>query len=205
MPVSRYTRPFTKALRKFTQPLVDPIRQRINSSNIQRAVPLRTEDRDKKRRRGHVLVDLLYESCPRERVVVAEIGVRGGETSHHLLKYCPQIERLYGVDLVRPDPARCPVMREDRFHFIEGDSKLVASRFEDETFDLVFIDADHSEGAVRLDIAAWQPKVKVGGVIGGHDYGGKNHTGVALAVDDIYATHHHPVVIDANKVWWTIR
>lgn len=42
--------------------------------------------------------------------------------------------------------------------------------FDDETFDFIYIDADHSYEAVRDDIAAWWPKVKQKGILGGHDY-----------------------------------
>jgi hypothetical protein len=34
----------------------------------------------------------------------------------------------------------------------------------------VYIDGLHDYGSVKQDIAAWWPKVKVGGFIGGHDY-----------------------------------
>jgi hypothetical protein len=37
--------------------------------------------------------------------------------------------------------------------------------------DRVYIDGDHTEAAVRADIAAWLPLVKPGGVIAGHDFG----------------------------------
>lgn len=36
-------------------------------------------------------------------------------------------------------------------------------------FDLIFIDADHSEEAVRQDIALWWPRVKRGGLMVFHD------------------------------------
>jgi predicted O-methyltransferase YrrM len=53
----------------------------------------------------------------------------------------------------------------------------------DQSLDMVFIDADHSEAAVREDIEGWLPKVKPGGIIAGHDYGQPDIPGVALAVD----------------------
>ncbi len=48
--------------------------------------------------------------------------------------------------------------------------------------DAVFIDADHSEAAVRADIEAWLPIVKPGGILAGHDY---DEEGVRAAVDTI--------------------
>lgn len=52
----------------------------------------------------------------------------------------------------------------------KGLSVEVAKEFEDGSLDLIYIDGDHSEAAVRLDFASWIPKVKPGGVISGHDY-----------------------------------
>ena len=40
----------------------------------------------------------------------------------------------------------------------------------DGSLDFVYIDGLHDFGSVKQDIAAWWPKVKVGGFIGGHDY-----------------------------------
>src|ERR1039457_510805 len=49
-------------------------------------------------------------------------------------------------------------------------SVITARWFHDATFDAVFIDADHSYEAVCADILAWGPKVKVTGLLAGHDY-----------------------------------
>ncbi len=57
-------------------------------------------------------------------------------------------------------------------HFVtphRGDSATTADQFADGSVDSIFIDGDHSyEGCLR-DIAAWLPKLKPGGRIGGHD------------------------------------
>jgi predicted O-methyltransferase YrrM len=50
-----------------------------------------------------------------------------------------------------------------------ADSQSAAEIVGDATFDLVFIDADHRYEAVLRDIAAWMPKVRVGGILCGHD------------------------------------
>lgn len=203
--MSRYTRPLTRILRKVTRPVRDGVRMRVMTDRIQRSARLDDEDRTEKRRRWHVLVDLIHEQCPKQRVVMAEVGVRSGVNSAHILKYCPQIEILRAVDIAPITPQYEWILELDRLDFIQGDSAEVAETFEDDLFDIVFVDADHSEASVRRDVAAWLPKVKPGGVIAGHDYGSKNHPGVQVAVDDIFAHHAHPIELDANKVWWTFR
>jgi len=45
-----------------------------------------------------------------------------------------------------------------------------ADCYDDQTLDFVFIDAMHDYESVRSDIIAWFPKVKVGGIISGHDF-----------------------------------
>jgi hypothetical protein len=40
----------------------------------------------------------------------------------------------------------------------------------DESLDFVYIDAHHALPSVIADLAAWEPKVRSGGVVAGHDY-----------------------------------
>ncbi len=52
------------------------------------------------------------------------------------------------------------------------DSLDAAKLFEDEAFDMAFLDrGDHTYEGTRDDIAAWWPKVKKGGILAGHDIG----------------------------------
>jgi predicted O-methyltransferase YrrM len=49
------------------------------------------------------------------------------------------------------------------------DSVAAAAAFDNRSFDLVFIDADHSYEAAKADISAWRSKVRPGGILCGHD------------------------------------
>lgn len=190
-------------LRQATRPLRHVFRVKVLRQPIQRTVPLLPEDWEHTRRRWHVLVDLVNEHLPRPGVRIAEVGTGIGITTAHMLKYCPQIERIYTIDLIKPRPPHDRLGGVERAEFILDDSVESAKRFDDETFDLVFIDADHTEAAVRRDLAAWVPKVKPGGLISGHDYGSRRYPGVTVAVNDFFRGSPHPLRLEANKVWWT--
>lgn len=192
-----------RRIRHLWRPLAVALRRRRGQDAVQLSVPLRSEDRSDRRRRMHVLVDLIHERLPATGLRVVEVGTRTGRTSRHLARYCPQIREGYAVDLEPPPPGVFDGL--DRLTFLQGWSDAVAKRFDDESLDLVFIDADHSEGGVRTDLAAWVPKVRPGGIVAGHDYAARHHPGVKIAVDDFFRDHGHPVKLEANKVWWTIR
>ena len=61
-------------------------------------------------------------------------------------------------------------------------TSIQASRtFNNNTFDIVYIDADHTYDCVAKDIEYWWPKVKPGGALCGHDY---DCRGLVLAVNE---------------------
>lgn len=63
--------------------------------------------------------------------------------------------------------------------FIKDQSVNASTRFGPSSVDLVYIDGLHDVLNIVRDFAVWFPKVKVGGVIAGHDFYYYHHTVVA--------------------------
>jgi predicted O-methyltransferase YrrM len=59
----------------------------------------------------------------------------------------------------------------------------VVDKFEDGTIDFIYIDAEHTYESVKRDLELYLPKLKKGGIIGGHDYH-EVWPGVCKAVDE---------------------
>lgn len=153
--------------------------------------------------------------------VGAEIGVALGGHSDAILRQCPQVTRLYGIDCYRNRPdyldpmnlpqaeldAMCEDMKEfmkphgERFSFHRGPSFRIAERFVD--FDFVYIDAEHSYEAASADIVSWGQNVRVGGVISGHDYGG--FEGVTRAVNEYVTVRDYELHTDIEFFWWMVK
>lgn len=142
--------------------------------------------------------------APLASPVIAEVGVWKGDSVCHLASRLPHAT-VYAVDLwentyrYRHLPklqSQVPTVYESfasnvarwgvkNIKPVQGISWEVADSFEDESFDFVYIDADHSYEAVVKDIRAWLPKVKRGGFLAGHDYDNPKHPGVKTAVDEL--------------------
>jgi len=65
------------------------------------------------------------------------------------------------------------------------DSLNASCRFPDNYFDFVFIDASHKLEETKADIRLWFQKVKVDGILAGHDYNDGEGAGVKQAVDTL--------------------
>jgi glycosyltransferase involved in cell wall biosynthesis/predicted O-methyltransferase YrrM len=140
--------------------------------------------------------------------IFVEVGAFLGRSTIYLasrIKQSGKKIRFYVVDLwdgwFRNDYQEQTPMRESRnvfWHFLRHlraakvddvviplkMSSLMAARlFDPSSLAFVFLDADHSEKAVREDLEAWYPLVKPGGVIGVHDYDNPTFPGVEKAVD----------------------
>jgi hypothetical protein len=89
-----------------------------------------------------------------------------------------QPEKLYEMFLNNITPVKEAVRTVHWMKSVEA-----AKLYKDKSLDVVFIDANHSYESVRDDIEAWLPKVKMGGIIAGHDYT-LNWPGVLQAVNE---------------------
>jgi hypothetical protein len=92
-------------------------------------------------------------------------------------------------------------MKYSNFHLIRKSSSNASKEFENESIDIVFIDANHSYESVKNDIDLWLPKVKTGGVLSGHDYS-ISFFGVIQAVNEKLGTDNIDVKLDATWFYY---
>lgn len=117
-------------------------------------------------------------------VVGVEVGTSAGMNMVQVFKYWKNLQKLWCVDfyptysdfrLQEDQDFNLAVVQKNllahpRAHLIMDKSVEAAKMFAPESVDFVYIDANHSYTYVRDDIQTWLPKVKKGGIIGGHDY-----------------------------------
>jgi predicted O-methyltransferase YrrM len=104
---------------------------------------------------------------------VAELGVQEGLFSEDILAICQPSElHLVDIDLTTFKVAERFSEQVGRgvVTLHEKDSATAISGFPDGHFDFIYIDADHSYEAVKRDIEASVPKVRVGGYLLFNDY-----------------------------------
>lgn len=148
-----------------------------------------------------VLIKLIQEENIK---IFAEIGVQFGVNLHKILLSPSKkiIEEYWAIDSWGTGSSQIPrdgmIITAENWHdlykgvnqfmlefkqvrVIRLPSIEAAGLFPDKYFDMVYIDANHSYPAVTQDIKSWLPKVKIGGILGGHDY---NKEAVRKAVDE---------------------
>ena len=161
----------------------------------------------------------------------AEVGVFKGIFANRLLKNLPGIKTYYCIDPWEHDKEYKKTLRvnsnemkttpENAYRaFLRNtkswDHKRVVlrmtsmkalSHIEDNSLDWVFLDGNHLYKYVREDMIGWSKKLKVGGLLSGHDYFDKvKHLrkkpfGVARAVRELLPKKHEFSGAGPN-VWW---
>jgi hypothetical protein len=88
-----------------------------------------------------------------------------------------------------------------RYNHVRGNSAQAAQLLNVE-LDFALLDGDRSHAGVFQDLNLWFPKLRHGGVIGGHGYGAPSSTGVKAAVDGFFASRGLTVHAEPANVWW---
>lgn len=121
----------------------------------------------------------MLEQLPKNGVV-AEIGVDKGDFSLQIL-IKTQPKKLHLIDLWGSERYNQYKRKEVELKFEKeilsknvainfGYSTKVVDMFEDSYFDWIYIDTDHSYETTKEELKLYSSKIKVGGIIAGHDY-----------------------------------
>lgn len=148
----------------------------------------------------------------------AEVGVLGGKYSKILCEANPYL-KLYCVDswglgsnkykkyyAKKYEEAKTR-LADYNVTLIRKLSLDALGDFDNESLDFVYIDANHSFDYVMKDIIEWTRKVRIDGIVAGHDYINTNRAGVKDAVD-MYVKHHYyklNITLEEDEFglsWW---
>ena len=162
---------------------------------------------------GKLLETILSNFNPDQKLIIAEIGVYQGRGTamwntilinnnisydysaiDHFLgsdEHSKEVD-YYGETLKNLQPIA------DKVKIIKNNSLDESQNYEDNYFDIVYIDASHDYTSVKKDIIAWLPKVKEGGIICGDDYV-SGWPGVIQAVNEIFKDKVNKV---GHQQWW---
>jgi len=157
-------------------------------------------------------------------LVGAEIGVDSGENALYILTYL-DIKKLYLIDIwkgynglnghgvIGNNDIAENCFNQARERLKDYNNKIVWIRdystkavklIDDEELDFVYIDGNHRYEYVKEDIIAYYPRVKIGGLVSGHDFK-EDEPGVEKAVREILIDKQKETVYKQNWDWWTIK
>lgn len=142
----------------------DDLAQLFSRLNFTRGVEVGTE-------RG-LYAEVLCQSNPRLRLTCVDpyLAYRG----YREHRSQNRINGFYREAQTRLAPYNCK--------FLRLPSIDAAAHFADESLDFVYIDGNHGLLWVIQDLCYWVPKVRRGGIVSGHDFIQRRHTGYAMHV-----------------------
>ena len=145
------------------------------------------------------MIDYIGGHINISKVIMAEIGSYVGDSTEIFAR---SVQKIYAIDpwkngydendnashqhrmeIIEKQFDKCIVNVYGNVTKIKGKSLESVLIFDDDYFDVVYIDGMHTYGEVKRDIQAWLPKIRKGGFICGHDYQGK-FPGTIQAVDE---------------------
>ena len=174
---------------------------------------------------------LAGELEPRDSV--AEIGVAWGRSLLYLAESLIRLEKrsvqVYGIDpwdpewsyppqttpraaLQWPSP---PMLRTlvanatdeeiAMVHLVRASSARASRLFDTGELGAVFVDGNHTEDAVTIDLALWSRRVRSRGWLSGHDYDPIGFPGVVRAVDRFVSAQADFEALEVRGTVWIAR
>jgi len=157
-------------------------------------------------------------------LIGAEVGVQRGDNALTLLSFLNfSLSQLYLIDIwdsytVLQTGGRQRISNSaiyfskvmERFGDREDVSIIrlpsieAAKGFSDYYFDFIYLDAQHDYEGICQDIRVWYPKVKMGGVLGGHDFLLDRYPGVVRAVEE-FVSSFGLKLFQAELDWWCVK
>jgi hypothetical protein len=157
---------------------------------------------------------------------IAEVGVAEGRFSLEILNW--GIDHLYLVDIWETknffgDAASPQSWHDSNYNeakervsnfsnkvtFLKGLSSNMAKDIEEDSLDMVYLDACHTYEAVLEDLEVYLPKLKKGGIMAGHDFlnptYGVNKAVYEFAEKNNYEINTIPEHSPENASFWFVK
>ena len=193
---------------------LDYLTEKYNLDFDQR-LPINIQKENKSYGRWYALPEIFRELGYK---VGAEIGVEQGAYSARLCKNIPGL-KLYSIDswiAYKGYREHVSQSKLDRFfetareRLAEYDCVIMRSfsmdavkMFPDGYFDFIYIDGNHDFKNVANDIIEWEKKVRVGGIVAGHDFKRQSHRSKYIChVKDVVQAYAYAHGI---RPWFVLR
>lgn len=86
---------------------------------------------------------------------------------------------------------------------IKSKSQDAITNFQNDSIDFIYIDGNHQYQAVKKDIELYYPKIKINGIISGHDYT-PSWNGVYRAVNEFFK-NKYSIITFCDASWMVIK
>ena len=160
-----------------------------------------------------------HSNCP---LIGCEVGVWYGDNAFSILAnldmkmlnlvdpykayriYTGRLFRQSRMDDIKRKCKKNLYMYRDNYVLVPLSSKNASKLYGDNHFVFVYLDGRHTYRYIKQDIKLWYPKVKRGGVFGGHDYNPGVTDGVVRAVDD-FVDKYNFKLFQEDLDWWIVK
>ena len=157
-------------------------------------------------------------------IVGVEIGIFFGINAYHILKTF-DIKLLYLVDPFTDETTETAMPEKKlKGKNAENIARSLLEKYNEKiqiitkfswdavneipnNLDFVYIDGDHGEKTVTKDLKLYYPKVKKGGIFGGHDYVADRYPDLMVksSVDKFFKDKLEEVKTGGARDWWIIK